>query len=229
MTDTYNIKERWENFPETTKKAIQELHKLAQLQCDTIDALVSASESFESSYAYQTSTFMMAKYKVLLEELEYRMQHMWGFQENSKFHTWWRKPKTCTCPEDDNKDIMAYGHHRVTSSDCPVHGYLAQRVVDLQVKEYLSTFRRCELELKSDSDENIKITGWFSKDRINEQTVPTGMSKVAMRFSDLDPSTPATLEPNVGANHYGDLLLSNPLAFPPVDGYYSIISWKFVS
>lgn len=228
MADTYNIKERWELLPETTKRAIQELHELAQLQLDAIDNLVYTSESFRSSYAYQTSTFMMSKYKTLLEELEYRMQHTWGFKEDSKFHTWWRKPKTCTCPEADNKDIMAYGHHRVTSSDCPVHGYLAQRVVDLQVKEYLSTFRQCELELTSDSDEVIKLTGWFSRDRINEQTIPTGMTKVALRFRDNDPSTPATLEPNAGANHYGDVILENPLAFPPVDGYYSIKEFKLL-
>lgn len=228
MTDTYSIKERWETLPETTKRAIKELHKLAQLQLDAIDALVHTSKAFESSYAYQTSTFMMAKYKALLEELEYRMQHTWGFKEDSKFHTWWRKPKTCTCPEDDNNDIMAYGHHRVTSSDCPVHGYLAQRVVDLQVKEFLSTFRQCELELISDSNENIKITGWFSKDRINEQTIPTGMYKVALRFSDLDPSIPATLEPNAGANHYGDIIIGNPLAFPPVNGYYVIKAFKLL-
>lgn len=61
-----------------------------------------------------------------LEELEFDMQEAWGFDKDSKMHTWWLKPKSCTCPKLDNADPVYYGKGKIINSSCPLHGYEAK-------------------------------------------------------------------------------------------------------
>ena len=55
-----------------------------------------------------------------VQQLEFKLQRLWGFSENAHFHEWYLVPK-CTCPKMDNADYRGtkYG---ITSGDCPVHG-----------------------------------------------------------------------------------------------------------
>ena len=57
-----------------------------------------------------------------LEQLEFAQQTLWGFEQNSNYHYWWKVPK-CTCANMDNYD--AYGtKYRHVNLNCPVHGKL---------------------------------------------------------------------------------------------------------
>jgi hypothetical protein len=56
----------------------------------------------------------------LLESLEYNMQRVWKFPQNSNFHSWWFQIPHCSCPKLDNQDWI--GHpNRVYSGTCIVH------------------------------------------------------------------------------------------------------------
>ena len=56
----------------------------------------------------------------LLECLEYSMQRVWKFPQDSNFHTWWIIIPHCVCPRMDNRDNFGT-KYRVISGECPVH------------------------------------------------------------------------------------------------------------
>lgn len=60
-------------------------------------------------------------YNALLEELEFEMQNVWGFEQDAKKHTWWLRCEYCTCPKMDNTDPAFYGGGKIISENCPVH------------------------------------------------------------------------------------------------------------
>jgi hypothetical protein len=53
-------------------------------------------------------------------ELEFQLQKAWGFQQDSKYHKFWERPR-CTCPKMDNDDGYPYGYYTI-SGVCPLHG-----------------------------------------------------------------------------------------------------------
>ena len=56
-----------------------------------------------------------------LEEIEFKMQELFGFQHNRDFHRYWLESPRCSCPKMDNYDN--YGTpYRITDLDCPIHG-----------------------------------------------------------------------------------------------------------
>jgi hypothetical protein len=54
-----------------------------------------------------------------ITEIEFRLQELWRFPKDAKFHRFWETPK-CSCPKIDNEDAYPTGHYFV-SSDCPLH------------------------------------------------------------------------------------------------------------
>ena len=56
----------------------------------------------------------------LLESLEYNMQRVWKFDQDSQFHSWWYKVPHCKCPRMDNADPIYL--HRIVNGNCPIHG-----------------------------------------------------------------------------------------------------------
>ena len=55
-----------------------------------------------------------------IQEIDFKLQELWGFPINSNYHRWWEVPK-CLCPDMDNRE--RYGtKYRVTRGDCPIHG-----------------------------------------------------------------------------------------------------------
>ena len=59
-------------------------------------------------------------YADLLESLEYNMQRVWKFPQDSAFHSWWYQLPHCKCPKLDNSDPI-YRGRRIISGECPVH------------------------------------------------------------------------------------------------------------
>lgn len=53
--------------------------------------------------------------------LEFSMQYLWGFPEDSDFHRHWMDIKGCVCPKLDNMERVGSGYF-VISGDCPWHG-----------------------------------------------------------------------------------------------------------
>jgi len=59
-------------------------------------------------------------YDSILEEIEFNLQELWGFEKNKNYHRFWERPY-CTCPKMDNDDAYPYGLY-VISSSCILHG-----------------------------------------------------------------------------------------------------------
>ncbi len=54
-----------------------------------------------------------------IERIDFELQKLWGFPENSNYHRWWEVPK-CVCPKMDNRDN--YGtKYRIIVENCPIH------------------------------------------------------------------------------------------------------------
>lgn len=222
-----DMNERFNSLPETNRTAIRELHAMAHSQIKYINALTKQLKESKSSYGAKTCVYLIRKANSALEDLEYRMQEMWGFKQSSNYHTWWLKCDDCICPKEDNMDPVYYGSGHIYVDTCPVHGNLDNIAVKLAVDEYLEDFQQLELDLKGEKD-IITVKGWFSNGRINEQNIPKGMYKYALRHADGDDSKPSTLEPNVGVNLFGEFITKTAILFPPEDGYYSIADYNFI-
>ena len=58
-----------------------------------------------------------------LENLEFKMQKEWGFEQDKGMHSWWFQAPHCECPNRDNWDLWeAEKRLRVINKDCPLHG-----------------------------------------------------------------------------------------------------------
>lgn len=55
-----------------------------------------------------------------VEDLEIKLQKLWGFQINVLFHSYWFNMRWCRCPILDNRDDLGYRQH--INMDCPFHG-----------------------------------------------------------------------------------------------------------
>ena len=55
-----------------------------------------------------------------VESLEYKMQHEWGFPQNSDYHVHWFQCDECKCGYMDNMDMVGT-KYRTISGDCPLH------------------------------------------------------------------------------------------------------------
>lgn len=57
---------------------------------------------------------------VELEQLEFTLQLLWNFSEDSNFHSYWNRLSGCECPKLDNQEC--FGHHRIINMSCKFHG-----------------------------------------------------------------------------------------------------------
>lgn len=56
----------------------------------------------------------------VLTAIEFKLQELWGFDKDIKFHRFWLAPK-CTCAIVDNEDAYPSGYYYI-NADCPLHG-----------------------------------------------------------------------------------------------------------
>lgn len=54
-----------------------------------------------------------------IEDCEFVLQGLWGFERNSNFHSHWIRISGCTCPTMDNVERLGFG--RIISGGCPWH------------------------------------------------------------------------------------------------------------
>lgn len=57
-----------------------------------------------------------------IEQLEFKLQELWGFGRSQMHHRYWSRLDMCLCNADslDNRDD--WGYRRVIRLDCPLHG-----------------------------------------------------------------------------------------------------------
>jgi hypothetical protein len=68
----------------------------------------------------ETDKAALKAYAQNLTDLEFKLQELWGFSEDAKFHRFWWTPK-CQCAKIDNEDAYPTGYYTV-NSECPLHG-----------------------------------------------------------------------------------------------------------
>jgi len=69
----------------------------------------------------ETTPARQRKIVPLMEELEFRLQKVWKFEQDRNKHSWWFQVPHCTCPKIDNWEGCSVGR-RIINSACPVHG-----------------------------------------------------------------------------------------------------------
>lgn len=67
----------------------------------------------------ETDIELMRSYAKDLEQIEFKLQELWGFEANARYHRFWEYPK-CSCPEMDNRD--SYPHRSYITDACVLHG-----------------------------------------------------------------------------------------------------------
>lgn len=59
--------------------------------------------------------------ELVVRNLEFKLQELWKFPQDPKFHRYQQHIKGCTCPRLDNMDLFGHDEHRYRVSDCPWH------------------------------------------------------------------------------------------------------------
>lgn len=59
----------------------------------------------------------------VVQNLEFRLQELWGFPQDPKFHRYQQHIKGCTCPVIDNMDLFGHDASRYRTSNCPWHWF----------------------------------------------------------------------------------------------------------
>lgn len=59
-----------------------------------------------------------------VQDVEFAMQELWGFTQESSFHTHWCNIPHCTCNKSGSNPYLHenWGKATVRNNDCPVHG-----------------------------------------------------------------------------------------------------------
>ena len=58
-----------------------------------------------------------------IEQLEFKLQELWGFERSQMHHRYWSRLDMCLCNADslDNRDDR--GYRRTVMMKCPIHGH----------------------------------------------------------------------------------------------------------
>jgi hypothetical protein len=95
------LDDRWNDMTEVERDAVLALHALLR----------------EMKEAPRTRKYEPVQF---IEDIEYTLQHLWGFSRDRDFHVHWVDLKGCTCPKMDNRDLMG-APYRITNETCPHH------------------------------------------------------------------------------------------------------------
>lgn len=98
------------NLTDEDVARLEHLHKVKDLLFDSAEALDPEKDQDA-----------LKLYAELLVSLEYDMQKVWKFEQNSDYHSWWYQIPHCNCPKMDNSDPIYFGV-RIVNASCPIHG-----------------------------------------------------------------------------------------------------------
>ena len=115
-----NFAELYARLTNKSKERIQSLRERIIFTCNLIDANL---DSFpEKSWKNPDVVYLIGGLVQIIQELEFALQKEWNIPQDANYHTYWSRPKHCTCPKMDNKDRFGFG--KIISGDCPLHGYV---------------------------------------------------------------------------------------------------------
>jgi len=92
-----------------------------ELSQETVDKIEAVHKELEELLATKLEDIENIENYVLdISALEYELQHLWGFSQDSNYHSWWFMDPKCKCPKMDNEDMLGT-KYSIYSSDCPLH------------------------------------------------------------------------------------------------------------
>jgi len=110
------IWERWTSLSQSQQESIRNLRQVAEAIIESINIVYTEREAIKDHRK------IISELSRVLESIEFDMQRAWGFEEDSRKHTWWLKPAACTCPKLDNTDPAYFGSGKIINEACPIHG-----------------------------------------------------------------------------------------------------------
>ena len=126
----YDFKKLAEKLPEKNKERLKSLYESANFIIEQIDYTVCEIREAKSDYDKNKLILKLKRLNDTLQNLEFAMQGEWGIEKDSKYHTWWLKPRNCMCPKMDNTDPCFFGMGKIINYDCPVHGIFLEPGLD---------------------------------------------------------------------------------------------------
>ena len=90
----------------------------------------------------------LRKLAKIVEEIEFKQQKLWGFEQNSDYHYWWKVPK-CTCPDLDNREFYGTKYKHINGL-CPIHGNIKNDNQNGKhfLKKWLTKIKALKINLK---------------------------------------------------------------------------------
>ena len=87
--------------------------KLCELY-DELDALI---EEGDATFSVEVNREIAAK----IEQIEFKLQRLWGFPESQLHHRYWSQLSMCLCNANSMDNTDDFGYRRTIRLDCPIH------------------------------------------------------------------------------------------------------------
>ena len=189
---------------EESKSKLKSLYTVADALIRHIDEFCELLHAAKAADEARLIVSGIKQMRDQLEDTEYAMQRVWGFDEDPNKHSRWMRIKHCKCPRHDNAERWGAGFGFIYNEDCPVHGDAEAIVNKIAWDEYLRTGQPMELDLRYSDGTTTTRRGLLTYSHPWEYAnEPDGYFTYAIRHSDDDDSVPVTVEVGVGVNRYG--------------------------
>lgn len=90
----------------------------AQIQlCELYDKLEALIEEGDASLSVEVNREIASK----IEQIEFKLQRLWGFTESQLYHRYWSRLQMCLCNANSMDNLDDFGYRRIIRLDCPIH------------------------------------------------------------------------------------------------------------
>ena len=90
----------------------------AQVQlCELYDKLEALIAEGNASLSVEVNREIAAK----IEQIEFKLQRLWGFPESQLHHRYWSQLSMCLCNANSMDNTDDFGYRRTIRLDCPIH------------------------------------------------------------------------------------------------------------
>jgi len=102
---------------------------LSEIEMNKLQKLYNrVNEIFEVQRAYidegiKPDSKLLRSWDQMLHDIEYKIQEIWKFNKDKKFHHYWFEQPFCKCPKMDNQERVGVGNF-IINCECPIHGHM---------------------------------------------------------------------------------------------------------
>ena len=90
----------------------------SQIQlCELYDELDALIEEGDATFSVEVNREIAAK----IEQIEFKLQRLWGFPESQLHHRYWSQLSMCLCNANSMDNTDDFGYRRTIRLDCPIH------------------------------------------------------------------------------------------------------------